>query len=98
MTKQYLKKRIYQHSYDCREINKNKNEKTALAMHHFDNNHDFDFEKVKILDRENNYFKRCISEMIQISINDTINLRSDVESLSIVYSNLLTKIKKLEIN
>lgn len=90
-TKQYLKKRIYQHSYDCREYNREKIDKTALAQHHFETGHNFNFNlnDIDILDVENNYFKRCLSEMIFISLNKTVNSRMDVQGLNTQYNNLL---------
>ncbi|XP_044749184.1 uncharacterized protein LOC123309940 [Coccinella septempunctata] len=94
MTRQYLKNRIRQHTYDCKENNRDKNEKTALALHHFQENHNFDFNDVKILDKESNYHKRCISEMIHIFIRDTVNIRTDTQKLSIIYNNLMREINK----
>lgn len=93
-TKQYLKNRIYQHSYDCRERNRNKPEKTALAEHHFAENHEFDFENFSVLDSENNYFKRMISEMVHIQLNKTVNCRTDVTNLSAFYNNILKTYKQ----
>jgi len=93
-TKQYLKNRVYQHSYDCREYNRNKPEKTALAQHHFSTGHSFNFDEVSILDRENNYFKRCLGEMICITLNNSVNNRTDVQGLSVQYTNLLHLHKK----
>jgi len=87
--------RIKQHGYDCQEKYRAKSEKTALAQHHFETGHDFNFSDVKILDREQGYRKRCISEMIHIYITDNINLRSDVDNLSHIYSNLLKKASKI---
>lgn len=98
MTKQYLKTRIYQHRYDCREINRNKSEKTALSQHHFTADHTFDFNEVSILDRESNYYKRCLSEMIYITLNNTVNCRSDTQGLSIQYNYLLHLYKEFGSN
>ncbi|XP_044755871.1 uncharacterized protein LOC123314576 [Coccinella septempunctata] len=89
MTKQYLKNRLYQHEYDCRLSNKYKNDKTALADHHFQTGHLFGFEDVKVVDFERNYFKRCVSEMINIYMNNTVNLRTDIQNLSAIYANVL---------
>lgn len=89
MTKQYLKQRLYQHQYDCKERNRNKTEKTALAVHHFTEGHNFDFEKVEILDTESNYNKRTLSEMIHIFLNNTVNSRTDVANLSLHYNHIL---------
>ncbi|XP_044762063.1 uncharacterized protein LOC123319265 [Coccinella septempunctata] len=88
-TKQYLKSRISQHTNDCKNQNQNKPNKTALASHHFETGHSFIFEDVTVLDREANWFKRNVGEMIQINLADTVNLRSDCANLSIIYSNIL---------
>lgn len=96
-TKQYLNKRIYQHKYDCKITNFNKTEKTALATHHFENNHQFDFDNTKILDKESNFRKRNLSEMIFITLNNnkTVNLRSDTQFLSTLYKGILYKFRSL---
>ncbi|XP_044764498.1 uncharacterized protein LOC123321057 [Coccinella septempunctata] len=60
-TKQYITNRLKQHEYDGRNVNMNKREKTALADHHFENGHSFDFVDFKILDVERNYLMRNIS-------------------------------------
>lgn len=98
ITKQYLKTRIYQHQYDCREKNRTKKEKTALAQHHFTDGHNFNFERPQILEREYNYRKRTISEMIHIKLNDTINSRTDVAKLSSQYNYLLNAYKESKTN
>lgn len=92
-TKQYLKARVNQHKYDCREYNREKNEKTALSSHHFNTGHNFNFSNTSILDSEEVYRKRCISEMIQISLNNTVNHRTDIQGLSIQYNHLLNQYK-----
>lgn len=92
-TKQYLERRIRQHKNDCRNDKRYDAEKTALSKHHFDLQHNFRFQDTTILDNEPNYSKRLISEMIQIHLHDTINLRTDVRGLSTLYCNLLDKYK-----
>ena len=94
-TKQYLHKRVYQHKYDCKLTNINKTDKTALASHHFELQHYFDFDNVEILDKEHNYFKRNLSEMIQICINKDkcVNFRTDTENLSSLYKGIIDKYK-----
>uniref|UniRef100_A0A8D8PPG1 GIY-YIG domain-containing protein n=1 Tax=Cacopsylla melanoneura TaxID=428564 RepID=A0A8D8PPG1_9HEMI len=47
---QFLKKRMYQHRYDI----KNDKTTTALATHAFENNHEFNFDEVKIVEKEQN--------------------------------------------
>ena len=85
---------MYQHSYDCKDINRNKTEKTALAHHHFATNHNFDFSKVTILDHESHFLKRNVSEMIHISLNNTVNCRTDTQGLNVIYSHILNLFKQ----
>lgn len=52
-------------------ISRTKPKKTALAEHHFSlRSITFNFGDVKVLDRELNYRKRLLSEMINIKINE----------------------------
>jgi len=92
-TKQYLKKRVYQHKYDCNIVNIDKTEKTALPQHHFDQeNHVFNFDEVSIMDKEPNWFKRNVGEMIQIEINtNNINFKTDALKLNPIYKSILHK-------
>ncbi|CAD6231505.1 GSCOCG00001443001-RA-CDS, partial [Cotesia congregata] len=62
-TSQYLGNRIYQHRYSCINSDKMK-DKTALCVHYMDTGHKFDFDNIRILDRERVKFKRCLSEII----------------------------------
>ena len=96
-TKQYLGNRLNQHKNDCKANNFAKREKTALAMHHFDTGHNFNFDNAIVLERESNWYKRNISEMIHINWHKTVNMRSDTQGLSIIYSNILNKYKQLNI-
>lgn len=93
-TKQKLGTRLKQHINDCKPEKFIKNEKTALAVHHFDTGHIFNFEETKILDYEMNWTKRNVSEMVYIRLNDTINHRTDTQGLSRVYNNILDKFKR----
>lgn len=92
-TKQNLKNRINEHKYSCNDKYKHKKEQTALATHHFDDEHEFDFDNVSILDKENNYKKRLISEMMCIQAHNksssVVNKKTDVAKLSIVYKYII---------
>jgi len=63
-----------------------------------ENNHKFDWQNVKIMDFETNYYKRnyykrLISKMIYIKTQEKGRLNSvDIEYLDSSYFNLLTKI------
>ena len=64
---------------------------TALSKHSKELRHNFDFENVKILKKENSYKKRLIYEMIYIKKeNNAVNFRTDIENLSIIYNNVIT--------
>ncbi len=68
-TGQYLKKRLYQHQYDI----KKEIPLCALAQHVHESRHEFNFEGTKILDKENNYNKRLLKEMLFITKHKTVN-------------------------
>lgn len=93
-TKQRLGVRVNQHKNDCKNDHFLKKEKTALATHHFDTGHSFKFDEVTILDYEDNWLKRNISEMIFIKTNNTVNLRTDTNHLSVLYSDILKMLAK----
>ena len=58
-TKQQLGKRINGHNYDKKEV-------TALHQHQTNLNHNFDFERAKVLARETNDFTRFLMDMVFI--------------------------------
>lgn len=97
-TKQLQDTRIKQHKRDCTRKGFLKKQKTALASHHFETEHRFQFDDVSILDTESNWRRRNISEMVQISLNNTVNLREDTQHLSVMYNNLLRKFKNARQN
>lgn len=95
-TKQHLKKRVNQHKYDTKVKEGTLHiDKTALSKHRFNFDHTFDFNNVQILDVESCRFKRNISEMIHITLNDNaVNERSDTNNLNKIYIALLNHINK----
>ena len=83
-TKKYMKKRIYEHKNNCEP-----KQYTALTKHQFDNCHRFNFDNIRILDNERSYKERITKEMLFINKNtNSVNERSDVENLSIIFRNL----------
>ncbi|KAI4472895.1 hypothetical protein M0804_015570 [Polistes exclamans] len=54
-TKQKLKKRVEQQKNDCKPINAQKSNISALAEHHFITGHKFKFEETNILDKEDRH-------------------------------------------
>ncbi len=83
---------IYSESFREREIERLV-KTSALLKHSFDHNHYFDFNNVKVIDRQNNYYKLKFSEMIHIKNNECCNQRSDIEGLSTIYWGILDLIK-----
>ncbi|KAI4476761.1 hypothetical protein M0804_013305 [Polistes exclamans] len=88
-TKQKLKKRLDQHRNDSKPRNAQKTNTTALAEHHFKTGHIFKFDETKILDKEDNWYKRNISEMYHITNNNTVNFRTDTNNLNSTYNEIL---------
>lgn len=75
-------------------INFQQNLNTTLNHYLLQQNHSFDWEKTRILDKESNYSKRIISEMINIKKQKNgINLNKDTESLDAAYFDIIKKIK-----
>ncbi|CAG5107627.1 Protein of unknown function [Cotesia congregata] len=67
---------------------------TALADHHFESGHDFQFDAAHILDYESHFLKRNISEMFFIKVFDCVNFRSDTQGLSSSYSDIISVAKR----
>ncbi|KAI4476880.1 hypothetical protein M0804_013207 [Polistes exclamans] len=66
-TKQKLKKRLEQHKNDCKPINAQKSNITALAEHHFTTGHKFKFDETNILDKEDNWACRRAFESLPVN-------------------------------
>ena len=87
-TSRQLKTKISNHKND---INRSKPTNSVLSEHRRCHNHNFNWDKVEILDDERNYNKRLISEMINIKQQKNgINLNTDIELLSPCYDCFLT--------
>ncbi|KAI4476352.1 hypothetical protein M0804_013667 [Polistes exclamans] len=84
-TKQKLKKRLDQHKNDCKPMNAQKSNITALAEHHFSTGHNFKFDETNILDKEDNWFNSFVEETnaligTPVDCRELKNaLRSDIE-------------------
>jgi len=58
--------------------------------HILQHSHSFDWENVKILDTESNYYKRSVSEMLHIKEQSNgLKAQKDMELLDNVYSDVL---------
>lgn len=93
-TKQYLGERLKQHKKDAANIQSDRENKTALTQHIKEEGHNFNFNNVKILDRERTYSKRLISEMIFIRKNNSVNFREDTNNLSKCYDCAVSRIMR----
>jgi len=89
-TKRQLKTRINEH---VKNIASDESKHSVITKHILNKNHTFDWQNAKILDFENNYFKRLIVEMIYIKTQDNgLNSIDDIDCSDSSYFNLLTKI------
>ena len=63
----------------------------ALTQHALTHSHSFQFHKAKVIHAESNHFKRQFLEMLTIEKNKhlSVNKKTDVQSLSKCYSNLI---------
>ena len=88
-TKRKLTTRIKEHKAD---IKKEQENMSVVSTHRISNNHDFQWENVEILDIEQNYHRRLISEMIHIKgQKEGINKQSDVQLLPECYHTIIRK-------
>ena len=83
MTTQLLKNRLNGHKYT-------KNTSTALNKHVIETKHEFNYNETKILNKDHNYYKLSIKEMIEIKKDiNAVNDRTDIGGLSRIYANLI---------
>ena len=61
-----------------------------ISNHRINNDHVMDWENTKILDSEQSFYKRSISEMIYIKMQtDVLNKQSDTDRFPDIYLPLL---------
>lgn len=87
MTGQKLCKRVRQHELD---VIGNRQNKSALAYHSITTGHPFGFENVKVIEREQQYKKRCMLEELRIKASgNCVNQKSiDTRNVSDIYTSL----------
>jgi len=86
-TKRQMKTRIREH---CNNIKLDESKHSVISEHILNFKHKFDWDNVKVLDREPNWYKRLISEMLHIKEQKNgINLQKDTELLNESYFGLL---------
>jgi len=65
----------------------------VITKYRLDKNHEFDWNNPEILDKEKYYYKRLISEMINIiSQKNALNMQSNTKLLQQTYIENLNKI------
>jgi hypothetical protein len=105
-TIQYLKERIKDHRRDMElyETAKSNNDwiemeklvkRSAMVKHIHETNHKFDYDNTAILMKTSDRYKLNYLEMFMIQNNHTCNKRTDVQKLSLAYSNILNTLKNL---
>jgi len=78
-TKRQLKTRLNEHNNNLKQ---DKSKHSIISEHITKYDHSFDWDNMRIMDRESNYFKRIVSEMIHIKEQKSgLNLNSDTELL-----------------
>lgn len=89
-TTQRLKTRMKQHYND---VKNNKPDKSALAYHAVTNEHEFKFDDVTIVARQDHYHKRMFLEELCIKASETcVNFKSkEAKNVNSIYTTLLTK-------
>jgi len=86
-TKRSLHIRVSEHKNHLR---RNSTQSSVITEHRLKYKHDFDWDGVKILDKETNYNKRLISEMIFIKKQiHGLNAQTDTALLDAIYNDLL---------
>jgi len=86
-TKRQLNTRMKEHCYN---INSTLANPSVIKLHTLEYSHSFDFNNVRILDTEPNYFKRSISEMLHIKEQaNGVNAQKDTEFLDKSYDHVL---------
>jgi len=89
-TKRKLNTRITEHR---NQINSKSSHKTVITEHRLRYNHEFDWTNVEILDKETFYWKRIISEMLNIQLQkNALNCQTDTEYLDKTYTAILNKL------
>jgi len=67
--------------------------RSVITNHRLQLNHEFDWNNIPILDEEPCYYKRLISEMINIKKeSNSLNLQADTEGLNKAYISIINKI------
>jgi len=92
-TKRQVKTRIKEHKNNSKHLS---SKPTVITEHSREYSHSFDWDNIKILDTESNYYKRAVSEMLHIKEQvNGINAQKDTELLDNSYFDILEMLSKL---
>jgi hypothetical protein len=96
-TSRPLEKRMKEHQNDYKNRHKKDVGQSALIKHCKEKGHFFDFENVKVLHHEENFYRRRFLESSSIQYNKplTVNYKTDTNNLNVLYSNILNKHRAL---
>lgn len=90
-TKRSLKTRISEHEANIRRPSQTN---SVITEHRVNADHDFDWNNIKILDTEENWSCRRMSEMLHIKMQkNPLNKVEDCQNLNSVYEDLLLSLK-----
>jgi len=93
-TKRQLSTRIKEHSNNYKSIAA---KPSVITQHMLDFSHTFNWNNIKILDTEANYYKRLVSEMLYIKEQTNgINTQTDTELLDESYFGILDTLSKIQ--
>ena len=87
-TSRLLEKRIYEHK---RNSFLHPLQHTALTKHSLEFDHKFDFDNVKVVDREANLDRRILIETLHMIKQPSVNLRYETPKIQEYYATLLKK-------
>jgi len=89
-TKRKLSTRVTEHR---NQINQKTTKLSVISEHRLNHNHEIDWKNVKILDNERFYWKRIISEMLNIQLqSNALNQQTDTEYLHNTYTSILNRL------
>lgn len=92
-TRQYLYKRLYQHSYSRKCLN---SKRSLLCHHAIHVYHQFAIDNCSILFKSRNYFERLLLELVYIHFNEnSINNHAEVDNITLSYKHIFFILKLL---
>jgi len=88
--KRKLSTRVTEHR---NQINHKTIKMSVISEHRLNHNHEIDWKNVKILDNERFYWKRIISEMLNIQLqSNALNQQTDTAYLHNTYTSILNRL------